>query len=494
MRSTDRLCEAGALFIVLLLAAYLRLANLYDNPAWYTDEGTHLDIARHLIAGRVQYLTITQSTLLFSRLPLFEVLLATAMRLTDDGVGALRSLTGLLGVSAVAALYGVMRRYDRWLAFIAATLLAIYPPAILYSRFGFSYNLLAPLLLIALHGAYVYTRDRSKRWLAIAALTIGLGTISDLWMFTVIVPLMIVVLTRNWCDGVWSLLLALLPFTLYIIAMLLTAPQALIFDLSFVLSRLNQLPLTAQMQTLISNITTLLSQDGWLAVSIVGLLILPRLRAITLLFCLLPIVLLGRTVALYSLSFYYMIPLLPLVPLGMASLIRYGVPRVIEAIGDTRARTVAYLLVGALVVTPFALSLTQTIDQVRGHFNTAIDPFLITAGDAAKVADYVNRHVQADDVVIASPGLAWLITANAADFQMSIAYTGRATPHLPADAPRDRFAFDPTYRHARFVIVDNLWRNWAVPDVNGVAEMLEQVETWPLMFKSGEVAIYENPR
>ena len=60
--------------LILILAAYLRLANLAVNPAWYTDEGTHLDIVRHLLDGRVQYLAINQSSLLFSRLPLFELL------------------------------------------------------------------------------------------------------------------------------------------------------------------------------------------------------------------------------------------------------------------------------------------------------------------------------------------------------------------------------------------------------------------------------------
>lgn len=104
MRSNARLLEIGALLIILLLAAYLRLANQPNNPAWYTDEGTHLDIARNLVAGRVQYLAVNQSTLLFSRLPVFEVLLAAFMRISNDDMGALRALTGSLGVMTVGVL------------------------------------------------------------------------------------------------------------------------------------------------------------------------------------------------------------------------------------------------------------------------------------------------------------------------------------------------------------------------------------------------------
>ena len=88
-----------------MLAAYLRLANLPDNPGWYTDEGTHLDIAQNLLRGRTQYLALTQSTLLVARMPLFEMLLVGVMRLSgNEGIGALRALTGGLGVLSTALL------------------------------------------------------------------------------------------------------------------------------------------------------------------------------------------------------------------------------------------------------------------------------------------------------------------------------------------------------------------------------------------------------
>ncbi len=142
--------EIIALIFILALAAYLRLVNVADNPAWYTDEGTHVNIATNYLQGRVQYMAIDQSTLLFARLPLFENLLALLFRLFHAGIDVLRSLTATLGVISIGLLYLVVRRViDRATALIASILLAIYPPAILYSRFGFSYNLLVPLLLLA---------------------------------------------------------------------------------------------------------------------------------------------------------------------------------------------------------------------------------------------------------------------------------------------------------------------------------------------------------
>jgi hypothetical protein len=41
--------------------------------------------------------------------------------------------------------------------------------------------------------------------------------------------------------------------------------------------------------------------------------------------------------------------------------------------------------------------------------------------------------------------------------------------------------------------VDNLWRNWAVVNVPGLPAMLQEIEAWPLAWRRGEIAIYENP-
>ena len=178
----------------------------------------------------------------------------------------LRTVTACLGVITVAVLYVTARctTRDARLALLAALLLAIYPPAVLYSRFGFSYNLLAPLVLIAFLGLGEFSAHRSKRWLAVSALSIGLGTLSDLWMFIMLAPFALIVLIRNWRDGLWSVPLALLPFGIYAALMLLTAPQAFVFDLRFVLSRVNQLPFDRQVATLWQNVTTLAAHDAWL--------------------------------------------------------------------------------------------------------------------------------------------------------------------------------------------------------------------------------------
>jgi hypothetical protein len=76
---------------------------------------------------------------------------------------------------------------------------------------------------------------------------------------------------------------------------------------------------------------------------------------------------------------------------------------------------------------------------------------------------------------------------------MSLAAAGQGTALLPADIPADRFAFDPRFTRARFVTVDNLWRNWGVWTIAGAGAALEEVEAWPLLFQAGEIDVYCNP-
>ena len=481
-----------ALVAILALAAWLRLHRVVETPGWYSDEGTHLEIARHLLEGRHQYFAIGQSTLLVARLPLFEHLLAGAMQVDGPDMQTLRSLTGALGVLSVGLLYFVTRlTMHARLALLAALLLAIYPQAVLYSRFGFSYNLLVPLVLLVCVGLLKYRATLSRRWLALAALGVGIGLTSDLMMGAFVLPVLIVVGLRCARDLLWTLPLMGLPIALYAAVMLASAPDAFLFDLGYTVTRLGGKPILQQMTDLATNYTVLLSQDFWLLAGLIGLFLLPAgVRLVALLLLLLPIVLLGRTVALYSLSAYYMIPLLPLIALGAARFVERAAVFVNGANMNQR------LLRGLVLLLVFAPLLTVSVDmlhKINQHYPTAIDLFLLDPQAVRAVAAYVNGQTSPDDTVIASPGIGWAFNADTADFQMTVAFDGQATPHLPADIPRERFVFSPRYQQARFVVVDNLWRNWGAVHIPALATILTEIASWPLVFEAGAIQVYENP-
>jgi 4-amino-4-deoxy-L-arabinose transferase-like glycosyltransferase len=503
-----RAAEITALILILIVAAYLRLTNVGENPGWYTDEATHVDIARHLMDGRAQYMLINQSTLLFGRLPLFHVLLAQAFRLAGNAdMTTLRVFTGLLGVVSVGLLYAAVRRGGAGLALLAALALAIYPQAVLYHRFGFSYNLLTPLVLMAVLGLERFVDGKHPGWLALAALSLGLGLITEVMALALLVPFILVVIRRP-LHLLWSVPLVFVPFGMYALVMLGSAREAFLFDLNFTLSRLTiETPLGEQWNILVNNYLQVVSRDLWFLPGVIGLFALqpPRLRWISLLLFVLPVISVGRSNALYNLSAYYLIPFLPFIALGVAALIRYGSLMLYQAARDylpgiAPVRTaggvvIAGLICGFLLGAPLSVSLPATFEAVQQGYVTEIDSFLINPGEARQVAAFINASLQPDEVIIASPSIGWQFYGHPADFQMAVAAANHvATPHLPADIPADRLAFNPDYRAARYVVIDNLWRSWGVVHIPGLSELVNDVQTnWSNVFALGQFVVYENP-
>jgi hypothetical protein len=489
---------------ILLLAAYLRLANLTDNPGWYSDEGSNLIVASNLQHGQMAYMALGQSTLLVSRMIVFEEVLAASLKLFGGGIDTLRTLTGLLGVLTVLTLYICVRRvtHNSKFALLAASLLTIYPQAIVYSRFGFSYNLLPPLLLIIWLGLAEYWRTGQRTWLALSALSVGVGTVSDLWMLAVIAPFVIVVLIKNWRDLFWSLPLIGLFFGIYAVFMISHAPEAFALDVQFVLFRVSNVSLIGQLQNVTMNYTVLLSQDFWMPCAVVGLLILTptRLRYLTLGLIFLLLIILGRTIALYNLSAYYMVPLLPFIAFGTAALIYNGAPFVWQQLRDTLRSKIgrAAPLISAsvcilIIAVPFLESLILDLDHVQNGIPTAIDPFLINPEEARQAAQFINANASPTDLVIINPAMSWLVNTRTADIQMSIAATGLGNVHYPSNIPSDRWLYDPRIEQARYVVLDNLWRSWGANTIAGMDNLLLTIEQWPVAFHSGNVTVYRNP-
>ncbi len=506
----SRFLEAICLCLILLLAAFLRLYHVRTNPAWFTDEATHMDIAHHVLDGKWQYMAVTDSVLYFARPPLFEIVLACLHYLFGYDILILRVFTGVLGVTTVGLLWMATRRlsHNPRLALLAAAALAIYPQATLYSRFGFSYNLLAPLTPLVLLGLGEYWQRGARFWLVFAALSIGIGGISDLMMFSFTLPFFIVVIMRRRRDMWQGMFFILLPFVIYTLWMLASVPDAFVFDLRYTAARLGGVPLQQQLWNTTYNYTVLLSDGFWIFGGIIGMFVMLPCwlgRMVALLF-LTPVFLLGRIVPLYSLSFYYLIPLLPLAALGMAALVFRAVPLVLEAIkhglpnGKIHLKPkgitgLAYALTLLIVGAPFVVTTDLDRQYVQGHWPTAIDPFLISPVDADRVADYLNTHVLPDDIIVASPPLAWQVKTSTVDFVMCAAAIEGDTVHWgdSQSLPLRRLCCNPHYTQARFVVVDNFWRAWGIPNAPGIDAVLAEVMQWPLVFRSGEIEVYENP-
>lgn len=514
--------EAITLMAILAAASYLRLAQLSDNPGWYSDEGTLADIAAHLARGKLQYQALTDSTLLVARMPLVPLIVAALMPAGGEALETLRAFSAILGVISTGLLYLAVR----WMlggeragfALLAAGLFAIYPPAVFYARIGFSYNLLTPLLLIALAGLWMHADRQHKFGALIAGTAIGLGTLTDLMMVSVLIAAVLVLLVQDRKLLRWWLPLTLTPLTVYLAMIAFSDARVLTTDLGFIAARLAVVPWWAQASLIVLNLGTLMLTEVWWIPALIGLLVMQprRLSRLMLTLLLVPLVLLGRTTGLAGLRLYSISPLFPWVAMGVASLLWHGVPRLLAVtraelgqlleripwvarteLGSWSAARLTTLGSAAvlflLALSPLLISAFQLVGQVQQGFGRGNAWAYVPVRPAREAVDWVNLRTAPTDLVFASPAIAWALEAQAADFQQLLAYSGSGAIDYPADLPRDRFAYELSLDRATYVIVDSIWRGWGAVHIPEVDRMLDRIDAWPTVWQDGGIEVHENP-
>jgi 4-amino-4-deoxy-L-arabinose transferase-like glycosyltransferase len=519
--SARAIAEGTALLGILSIAAYLRFTNLESNPGWYSDEGTVAEISRHMAEGRTQYLAITESTLLVARFPVVPFLVSRLLPLGGGVLETLRVLTASLGVASTLAVFWLVRLYGERRAalqgLLAALLFAIYPPAVFYARIGFSYNLLTPLVLIVVGNTWLYLDRRKRIGLFVAALAIGLGAVTDLMMLSIAAPVIVVIAFTRARDLLWWVPLTIGPLVIYGLALIAANSQVFFFDLDFILSLMAAVPWWAQLPMVALNFGTLALDDPWWIPAIIGLFLLrgKRWKRLLLLSFLLPLVLLARTAGLAGVRLYSISPLFPFIAIGMGTLLWQGVPWLLD-FGRRTARdllaTISWLpnsersrwlqtrsvalassgLVFLIVLTPFLISSFQLASEARDGFRNLDEWAYLPVPEAMAAVEFVNSHSSGNEMVIASPALAWAVDSRRVDFQQVLAFDGIASVDYPADIPLDRFAFEADFERARFAVVDPIWREWGAVHIPEVAIMLQAIEEWPIVMKAGSIEVRAN--
>jgi 4-amino-4-deoxy-L-arabinose transferase-like glycosyltransferase len=502
-----------AFLLIILLGAYLRFHHLGTVPHWYPDEGSNVAVAAALTQGESAYMVFGQSSFINPRPYLFYFPLIVLFKLGGVDLLWARLFSASLGFLSLLLLYPVVRALvDRRTALLSVLFYAIYPAAVVYSRFAFTYNLLAPLYLLGLYALYKYlASDRLSSLFGVACCA-GLALITDLAGVTIFLFMILALLVHRPRHLFLALPLSLLPLFLWGLWMWMVGGDAFLFDVRFTLSRTTA-SLGEQLARIVFFYRAGLEGDVWLALGSLGLLALPERRSRWLLAGLHfgSLLFLTRTGAIFGLATYFLIPLFPLVSIGMGSLLSRGLARLVEVLEVDVAgalvgrwvpavwrRQIVFVLVAIIlffvVFSPFVSMVYEGVFLNYNLFTVRLGATLADPGAAREVAGYVNARTSADDVVLCSPTIAWLFDADAADFQMAVAATGRATQHFPADIPASRFRFDPRLENATYVIVDPLWRGWASAQMPDVATMVEEVEAdWVLETTIGHFEVYRNP-
>lgn len=494
-----------ALLFILAAAADLRLYHNAFVPGWYNDEGTLINIANNLNLGRVEYMGMQESLLLANRQPLFTWILAVLFRLFGSGMQTLRTFTGLTGVIGTALIFMALRKHGRLLALFCALAYALFPKAVLYSRFGFSYNLIALLALLAFWACLTYLDTGQRRYAAAAAVCVSLALLSEMAAVAFIPPLVLIILWKRWRDLFFALPLIFLPAALYSASMLITAPQTYLFDINFIYFRVSSLSLPLQLAAIVIGLWRTL-QDMPFLLGIIGAFLQPATRLVKtlLLFMLLPFAVIARSIQIVDLGAYHLIPVFPFFAIGAGllgyivskSMIRFSCALVEQILSHLKINphtsAARYLLASSnagvilvFIAGPLLYTTFTTHNQIQTNtYPTGMEWVSLNIPEAEQAANYINAHTVPDDLVLASPAIAWAIHSNTADYQTSIF-------HVQNQIPDTHFRYKDDYLHAKFIVVDNIWKNFAEYNTPDLVKVRRYAEQFPLVFKTDSISIYQ---
>lgn len=507
----------GCLVFVLLLGFFLRFNSLATNPGWYSDEGSDMDIARHLAEGRMQYFALSGTPLVAGRVPLFQLMLAGAFRIWGYDIYAARLVVAMFSFGAIVLLIVAAREMaGKWLALLAGLLLAILPNAVLYSRIAFLYNVLAFFVLLCWYLLWKYYVTRRERWLFGAALATVACYFTSLTGLPLIFCVLCVALwVRRRVLG-WVSILLLAPGAVYLAMLYWSLPNTLQQDIALALGRTNGSALE-QVFNLISNYTLWFDWTFWMVLGVAGLFLLSSrpVRWLTLLFFFAVIFNVMRAFpGAGDLNMHRYLGVIPLVAFGaaqfLASATRYlrnllladlatpTIPKHFQWLQTALARTVIVtcaiaILLGAPLVWTIGWDVYLVLPPLSPR-PTRLDFVSVTAPDDARaVTALVNSMTDQNSVVLASPTITWLIKARVGDFQQALAYEGSMTENYGPVLPRERFLYDVSFENAEFVIVDRIWRGWAAERMPSLKNYLRIIESWPRVKSQGEFDVYQNP-
>lgn len=513
--------ELVVLLAILCLGAYFRLLNNAAYPGLYNDEGTQINIALNFMQGKTEYLGVEGSLLLFMRMPLFPFLLSLLFRIFSAGLPVVRGFAAALGLLTIALVYlagrDIFDAHGAAIGLLGALALAIYPKVVMFNRLGISYNLLAPLIIVHFWALCRYWKTKQRSWLLLAAAAVGLGGLVDLVAFTLLPGLVAMAWLTNKRDWWVGLPLVFLPFVLYGAAVMISAPVAFWSDLGFTFQRVSGASFPEQIMAIIFNFGGTLVQDEWFLLGIAGLFLLQpgQLRWIALLVFLPPALIIGRT-SYFRIGFYYLFPWMPVLALGLGAFItsaagliqstiqpmmerlveKIKAPQVGGGAGLMRRMLIALLpalLIFLLVISPIFISILILNNQIVNQTAHQVFNYFDDIRDARIVQSYINERVGKNDLVLASPALAWMLKGHVTDYQIALAAEGQSTAHLPP-IPANRLAFAMNFQQARYVVVDAIWLEWAesaMPELTTIRVNMEQ--SWKKVVQAGSFSVYENP-
>lgn len=504
------------LFFLIILSAYFRFVNLGENPGVYNDEGTLLNISMNLLQGKSEYLGIEGSFLVAGRMPFFPWLLSLIFQFAEPSLLVLRAFTAASGVLSVILLYlflqNITDKGGSILALLSPLVLAIHPKIVLFNRIGFGYNLLIPLTIIIFWFLWLLFKTKQTRWLIFASITGVVGILIEASYLAFVVFLLLVIATFNWKKLHLVILITFIPVSIYFLASFMVFRDSFLFDWQFIFERGTAQSIIYQMAHIILNLIYFPLTDITFLIGVLGIIGLQnrKLSILTFLGVFVPLIFISRTFLTIRHSYYYFLPYTPLLAIGIGNFIlqiaKWALHFSQEVVLLFQAYKISPMVQRVAKVLLFDLILLFTILapsciliydlhlQVQNKLITPFDHLFINVEELNVISHSIHQNLNKDDVVIASPAIAWAISGNSTDYQIAIAVNDSPTIHFPRGIAVERMRFDTKISNARYVIWDSILESWTDMQIPGVENWRSVIfNTWKPVIRTENLIVFENP-
>ncbi len=172
---SDHKLEIGILIFILLIAAFLRLYRISDYMTFLGDEGRDAIVAREILHGKFTLLGPRASAGDFFLGPVYYYMMAPFLLLFNyDPVGP-AVMVALFGVATVFLVYYVgLKFFNSKTGLMAASLYAVSPIVIAYSRSSWNPNVMPFFSLLMLYLLFVALKKQSYKLFLVVGLLLGI--------------------------------------------------------------------------------------------------------------------------------------------------------------------------------------------------------------------------------------------------------------------------------------------------------------------------------
>lgn len=165
-----------ALFIILILASYLRLYKIDGYMTFLGDEGRDVLVARDILKGDFTLLGPRASAADFYLGPIYYYFIAPFLFLTNYHPVGPAIMVALFGIATVYLVYKIGKEFFGTIAgLISASLYAVSPLVILHSRSSWNPNIWPFFSILTLYFAYKGIEYKSLKFITLSGLFFGIA-------------------------------------------------------------------------------------------------------------------------------------------------------------------------------------------------------------------------------------------------------------------------------------------------------------------------------